>query len=60
MLVGQNEIKMNKEWRKETSSGVFDVCHYDPRVPHPRKQTSKNYHRLANDPGASKQSIVWN
>ena len=29
---------------------VFYINPYDPRVPHPRKLLSKNYHLIANDP----------
>ena len=43
------------ECGNNTSGGkVFYVGHHDPRVPHPRKLISKNYHLLANHPVASK------
>ena len=33
---------------------MFYVGHYDPRVPHPRKLISKNYHIISNNPVVSK------
>ena len=55
----KNPVDMIKDTsrRKEQNSvgcKVFYVGHYDPRVPHPRKLISKNYHLIANSPVVSK------
>ena len=55
----KNPVDMIKDTsrRKEQNSvgcKVFYVGHYDPRVPHPRKLITKNYHIISNSPVVSK------
>jgi hypothetical protein len=55
----KDPVQMIKEGPKEKDvekSGlrVFYVDKYDPRMPHPRKIISRNYHHIANHPVVSK------
>ena len=45
-------IKKDKTVRNKPEKGVksFYISKYDPRLPHPRKLISRNYHHLANHP----------
>ena len=43
-----------KEPTKKPGAKVFWISKFDPRVPHPRKIISKNYHLIKNHPIASK------
>ena len=52
---GDKEPKNLIRRRRQTSQylpgcRVFFINPYDPRVPHPRKLLSRNYHLIANDP----------
>ena len=42
-------IKKEKEDKKKPEKGVkaFFVSKFDPRMPHPRKLISRNYHHIA-------------
>ena len=47
-----NLIKKEKTAKKKPNKGVraFVISKYEPRMPHPRKLISRNYHHLANHP----------
>ena len=46
------EIKKEKVIKKGPEKGcqAFFITNYDPRVPHPRKLISRNYHHIASNP----------
>ena len=44
----------DKTNRNKTGVKIFYVDKYDPRMPHPRKIISRNYHHIANHPIVSK------
>ena len=47
-----DEIRKDKPAKKGPTKGVqtFFISQYDPRVPHPRKLISRNYHHISSNP----------
>ena len=48
----QNEKRRKEEKKRRNRGNVYWISKYDPRVPHPRKIISENYHILEADPVA--------
>ena len=46
-LIRKENVTRNKP---EKGVKVFYIAKYDPRMPHPRKLLSKNYHHIENHP----------